>query len=269
VRRAATQQKFSLRVAALLALVAGMLVLGLFRNPGLLWPERAWEGPSLAHPLGCAEAGIDVLGVVSYGALYALTLAVCVATVACLIGLPLGAFCAFKGKERALYRLCDLLQAFPTFLLAMVALASAARPTRVHLLFVFSLTAWAPFARLAAVEAQVLRSAGYVEAARALGLGTVRTVWRHIAPALAPIARVQLGASAAATVVGEAALAFVGFGPRDGVSLGTLLEQGVVSMLRAPHVLVAGSVSVFITSRLILFAFAHTGGGSALFRSKL
>jgi peptide/nickel transport system permease protein len=238
----------------------GMLLLLLLRgDPATLVPERAWASPSLQYPLGCAEAGIDVLGVISYGTLYAFALAVAVAGLGCILGLPLGALCAFKGRERALYRVCDLLQAFPSFLLAMVALAAAQRPSRIHLFLVFSLTAWAPFARLAAVETQVLRNTGYVEAARALGKGTLATVWRHIAPALMPIARVQLGASAAATVVGEAALAFVGFGPRDGISLGTLLDQGVVSMLRAPHVLIAGALSVFVTSRVIMALLRSPG----------
>lgn len=224
------------------------------RDPAQLVPERAWQAPTWAHPLGCAEAGVDVLGVVGFGAAHALLLALSVAGLSLVLGVPLGAVAAFTGRERTLYRVCDLLQSFPTFLLAMVTLASVAHPSRVHIAFVFAMTAWVPFARLAAVETQVLRNAGYVEAARALGLGLHKTLGRHILPGVLPTARVQLGAAAAATVVGEAALAFVGFGPRDGVSLGTLLEQGVVSMQRAPHVLLAGALSVFLTSRFILAA---------------
>jgi broad specificity phosphatase PhoE len=52
----------------------------------------------------------------------------------------------------------------------------------------------------------------------------------------------------------EAALAFVGLGPRDGVSLGGVLDQGVAAMLLAPHVLVVGAASVFATSAAMLAA---------------
>ncbi len=52
----------------------------------------------------------------------------------------------------------------------------------------------------------------------------------------------------------QLALAFVGLGPRDGVSLGGLLDQGVVSMLRAPHVLVVAATCVFVTSSALLLA---------------
>jgi ABC-type dipeptide/oligopeptide/nickel transport system permease subunit len=55
-------------------------------------------------------------------------------------------------------------------------------------------------------------------------------------------------------MVSEAALSFVGLGPRDGVSLGSVLDQGVYAMLRAPHVLAVGSVSVFVTSLSLLIA---------------
>ena len=68
------------------------------------------------------------------------------------------------------------------------------------------------------------------------------------------VVAVQLGGTAAAIVVSEAALAFLGFGPRDGVSLGSVMDQGVAAMLRAPHVLVVGSLAVFATSTAMLLA---------------
>src|SRR5437870_1657871 len=75
-----------------------------------------------------------------------------------------------------------------------------------------------------------------------------RVVLRHLLPNLLDVVAVRLGSTAAAIVVSEAALAFVGFGTRDGVSLGSVLDQGVSAMLRAPHVLLVGAASVFLTS---------------------
>jgi ABC-type dipeptide/oligopeptide/nickel transport system permease subunit len=49
-------------------------------------------------------------------------------------------------------------------------------------------------------------------------------------------------------VLGESALAFVGLGPADGISLGVLLEQGALGMLRAPHVLIVSASAVAIAS---------------------
>ena len=112
----------------------------------------------------------------------------------------------------------------------------------------------APFARLALAQTRVLRGAAFVEAAYALGMAPSRVLFRHVVPNLLGVVAVQLGASAAMIVVSEAALAFLGFGPRDGVSLGNVMDQGVAAMLRAPHVLIVGSVAVFLTSGAMLVA---------------
>jgi ABC-type dipeptide/oligopeptide/nickel transport system permease subunit len=99
-----------------------------------------------------------------------------------------------------------------------------------------------------------LRDSAFIEAARALGGDRLRVVFRHLVPNLLGVVAVQLGATAAAVVVSEAALSFVGFGARDGVSLGAVLDQGVSAMLRAPHVLLVGAFSVFATSVSLMIA---------------
>jgi peptide/nickel transport system permease protein len=224
--------------------------------PERLEPMRAFATPSASHWFGCGEAGVDLLAVVSSAALRGIALAAAVAIVGLVIGAPLGAAAAFsRGRfERVCSRACDLVQAFPTFLLAMAVLAAVRSPDRIHIALVFSLTSWAPFARLALAETRVLRGAAFVEAAFALGLGRARVLFRHILPNLMGLLAVQLGSTAAAVVVSEAALAFVGFGPKNGVSLGGVLDQGVASMLRAPHVLAVGSLAVLFSSISLLTA---------------
>jgi peptide/nickel transport system permease protein len=223
---------------------------------GRLDPARAWCGVSAARPLGCGEAGVDLAPLVASAELRAVVLAAVVALVGLAVGTPLGAAAALaRGRvERAVDRGCDLVQAFPTFILALAVLSAVRAPSRVHIGAVFALTAWAPFARLALAQTRVLRDASFVEAAYALGRGPAGVLARHIAPNLLGVVAVQLGSTAAAIVVSEAALAFVGLGPRDGVSLGGVLDQGVAAMLRAPHVLVVGAVAVFVTSAAMLVA---------------
>lgn len=226
------------------------------RAPDRLDPENAWCAPSAARPLGCGEAGVDLLALVAHAEVRGVALAIAVALVGFAIGTPLGAAAAMsRGRlERFVDRACDLLQAFPSFLLALAVLSAVRSPSRVHLAFVFTITAWAPFARLALVQTRVLRGAAFVEAAVALGARPWAILFRHIVPNLLGIVAVQLGASGAAIVVSEAALSFVGLGPRDGVSLGSVLDQGVAAMLRAPHVLFVGALAVFVTSASMLVA---------------
>jgi peptide/nickel transport system permease protein len=246
------------RLVPLLAVVVVAAVGALLapRAPDRLEPSEAWCSPSLARPLGCGEGGVDLLSLVANGVLRGVVLAAVVAVVGFAVGTPLGALAALRrGRfERLVDRACDLIQAFPTFLLALAVLSAVASPTRVHLGCVFALTAWAPFARLALVQTRVVREAAFIEAAVALGVSRVRVLVRHVLPNVLGIVAVQLGSAGATIVVSEAAFAFVGFGPRDGVSLGNVMDQGVAAMLRAPHVLVAGAIAVLGTSAAMLWA---------------
>ncbi len=224
--------------------------------PERLEPAVAWCSPSVGRPLGCGEAGVDLLSVASHAELRGIALALAVALAGLVLGTPLGALAALaRGTtERAVERACDLIQAFPTFLLALAVLSAVRVPSRVHLGLVFALTAWAPFARLALVQTRVLRDASFVEAAFALGVMRPQVFLRHILPNLLGVVAVQLGSAGASIVVAEAAFAFVGLGPRDGVSIGAMLDQGVAAMLRAPHVLLVGAACVFVTSVSMLVA---------------
>lgn len=248
----------SARVARALPFAALVGVVGIGRLllafDARLDPARAYARPSVAHLLGCGEGGVDLASLVVDGALRTSALALAVALLAFAIGTPLGAAAALAGGrfERAVDRACDLVQALPGFLLALAVLAVVRHPTRLHLGIVFLATSWASFARLALVEARVLRRAAFVEAARALGGSRARVVFRHVVPNLLGTVAVQVGSTASAIVVGEAALAFVGLAPEGSASLGAVLDQGAAAMLVAPHVLLVGAGAVAATSLALL-----------------
>jgi len=237
--------------------LASAVAAGVAREPaGRLDAARAWCLPSSERPLGCGEAGVDLAAFLPAAELRAIALAAIVATAGFVVGTTLGVAAALaRGRiERSVDRTCDLVQAFPSFLLALVVLSAVRSPSRVHIGAVFALTAWAPFARLALAQTRVLRAAAFVEAARAIGRSSFGVLGRHVVPNLLGVVAVQLGSTAAAVVVSEAALGFVGLGPADGVSLGALIDQGVAAMLRAPHVLAVGTVAVSAASISLLLA---------------
>jgi peptide/nickel transport system permease protein len=252
-----------LPLAVLIA--ASALVTAVATEPaGRLDPARAWRAPSWQRPLGCGEAGVDLTSLVASAELRAVALAAVVALVGAAFGAPIGAAAALaRGRvERVVERTCDLVQAFPTFILALAVLSAVREPSRVAIGAVFAVTSWAPFARLALAQTRTLRDSAFVEAAVALGRRPAGVLARHVLPNVAAVTAVQLGSTAASMVVSEAGLAFVGFGPRDGVSLGGVLDQGVAAMLRAPHVLGVGAAAVFVTSAAMLVAGRALGGSS-------
>lgn len=246
-----------------LGLLAALALLGRLcaGDASTLVPSRALAAPSWAHPFGFGEGGIDLLAAIGAGVLGSLLLALFASAAGLVVGVLLGAFVGARGgwAERTLLRALDTVQALPSFFVALALLTAVREPTRLHLALVFSATAWAPYARLALAQTRVLRSAAFVDAARALGRSETSTVWIHVVPQLAPLAKVQFGASAAAVVLGETGLSFLGFVALSGPpSLGRLLDQGVTTMLVAPHVLVAAATAVLCTNAALLLA---TGGG--------
>lgn len=220
------------------------------RSPSRMTLDLAWAAPSAAHPFGSGDGGVDLLALVTHATFRALLLAAVVSLFGFLVGTPLGAVAGLaRGSfERWTLRACDLVQSFPSFLLALAVLSAVQTPSRLHIGLVFCITAWAPFARIAAAQARILGDSQFVEAARALGLARARVVLDHVLPNLLGPVAVQIGTAAAGVVLGETALGFVGLGPPDGVSLGALLEQGTLAMLRAPHVLAVGAVAVALVS---------------------
>ena len=236
--------------AATVLLASGAYALLSDASPSRLHLTSSWAGPSLSRPLGSGEAGVDLLPLVLHATFRVLLLAFVVAGIGFAVGTPIGAAAGLlRGRlERWVLRACDLVQAFPTFLLALAVRSAVRTPARWHIAAVFATTAWAPFARIAAAQARTLSEAQFVEAARALGATRGRTVTRHVLPNLLGPVAVQIGTAAAGVVLGETALGFVGLGPADGVSLGALLEQGTLGMLRAPHVLAVGAVAVATVS---------------------
>jgi peptide/nickel transport system permease protein len=247
---------------ALLLAMAGLARLLRSADPRRLDLSAELSRPTLRHPFGCGDGGVDLLALSAEALLRGISLAAVIAGLSLLVGTTVGAWAGLRGgaTARMVQRVCDVMQAFPSFVLALGVLSAIPHPTRLHVGAVLLMTAWAPFARLSLAELRVVRSLQYVEAARALGAPPLRVLFRHAVPATLPVARAQLGSSAAALLVADAALSFLGLGPADGVALGALIDQGVGASLRAPHVLLVGTAALCVGA-LVLQAIADPERG--------
>ena len=199
---------------------------------------------------------MNLMAMVASGVLRGVALAVVVALVGFVVGTPLGAAAALaRGRIGALRRArvrsrAGVPQLHPRAGRAERGAGAVPRAHRGRLRAHGVGALRAPGARPDAGAA----GCGVRRGGVALGRGRGGILVVHVVPNLLGVVAVQLGSTGAAIVVSEAALAFVGLGPRDGVSLGGVLDQGVAAMLRAPHVLVVGAVAVALTSAAMLIA---------------
>jgi peptide/nickel transport system permease protein len=217
------------------------------------------SGPTLAHPFGLDELGRDVLARILAGARISLLVGVVVVSVSSAAGLLFGAVAGyFGGRVDALIsRLMDVLLAFPGLLLA-IALVAVLGPSLTNVVLALSVIGWVGYARL--VRGQVLRTREleYVHAARALGAGTARILWRHVVPSTVPALLVQATLGMAGAIISEAALSFLGLGVQPPTpSWGTMINGGRAHLLDAPHLTVFPGVAI----ALLVLGFNFLGDG--------
>jgi len=209
---------------AIIALLAGVLLLAVIVlaafpdafvriDPLLADPTNALQPPSADHPFGTDQLGRDVLARVIHGARTSLLLGLGAVLVSLLGGIVIGVLAGLSRGivDRVLSRALDILFAFPDLLIAIVLIAilGVSLPT---LIIAIGVGAIPGYARVLRSQVQVVRSAGYVEAASGLGVPGVLVAIRHVLPnAMGPLlvlATIGIGTA----IISGSALSFVGLG---------------------------------------------------------
>ena len=177
------------------------------------------EPPSSSHLLGTDALGRDVAARIAYGARVSLGVALMTALLSLLIGAPLGVAAGYRGGwiDAIVSRCIESVACIPTLLLAISLLAVSPASLRqlpdvLRVAIVLAFGGWIPVARYLRGEFMRLRSSALVESARASGAGEWRIVVHHLLPAaMAPI-WVTAAFAAAAAIMVEAVLSFLGLG---------------------------------------------------------
>ncbi len=221
--------------------------------------SKAFEAPSLQHPFGLDENGVDLGIQMLLGARISLTVALSVVCINLLIGVIIGGIAAwYEGiVDQILMRCVDLVFAFPKFLLALAVLAMWGAGLY-HLIFALCVTGWAGFARVLRAEVLYLKKQDYVLAAFSYGASSIRLLVKHITPNVLGVILVQVMFSLSAVVIAEAGLSFLGLGlPQNIPSWGRLMSQGRTTLITAPHIALFPGLALFtLTLSFQLFAEA-------------
>lgn len=206
------------------------------------------QPPSTLHWLGTDKSGRDVAARLIYGAGISMKIGFISMGIALVIGLVLGSAAGFAGGwiDMLISRLIEIIMCFPTFFIILAIMAWL--PPRIEfVMIVIGLTRWVAIARYARAEIMRLRESDFAVAAKALGAGPVRIVFRHLVPnALAPIL-VSVTFGIASAVLIEAALSWLGFGVQaPQPSWGTMLRAGYENLFTAPHMIPPACVAIFL-----------------------
>jgi peptide/nickel transport system permease protein len=170
-------------------------------------------GGSAAYPLGTDQVGRDVLSRIIHGARISLLIGTLAVVVSLLVGVTLGLLSGFRGGrlDVVIMTVVDVTWSFPQLLLAL-AFVAALGPSLVTITLVLGLTGWERYARVVRAEVLALREKEFIEAARAMGIGSARIVWRHLLPNTFSSIVVLSTLQVAQAILQEAALSFLGVG---------------------------------------------------------
>lgn len=176
-------------------------------------PWQRLEPPSAEFWFGTDGLGRDVFSRTVMGSRVALLIALSVVTGAMLIGVPLGLLAGYLGGwvGEAVMRVTDVFQAVPQLVLAL-AFAAVMRPSIASAMLALTLTYWPFFCRIVYGETRRIRSGLFVDALQAQGAGTMRIMFLHVLPNVAPAIIVRATIGMGVTILVAATLGFLGMG---------------------------------------------------------
>jgi len=252
--------------------VAGAVILGLMAllvlfGP-LLWKlpindidfGARLKGPSWQHPFGTDDLGQDLFARMLYGGRISLAVGLVAMLIAVGVGTVVGAVAGISRGfvDAALMWLAELFLSIPPLPLLLLiiylfrdslkAIAGPEAGMFVLIVAVIGGFRWMPVARLVRAQFLSLREKEFVEAARALGASTTRTVVRHILPnSLGPVI-VAGTIDVAAAIIAESTLSFLGLGfPPDVPTWGRILYDAKDYMDIATHWALFPGAAIFLT----------------------
>ena len=228
--------KFALVAACYLALMAlcalfGPMLLGeaanamnlRMRNAPPFTLEQGW-----LYILGADALGRSILARLVVAAQNTLAVAAAAVAVAMTIGGVLGLIAGYAGGfvGNLIMRLADVIMSFPSLLLAVVVLY-VFEPRVANLVLVLAVTRIPIYLRTTRAEVLELRERMFVSAARVMGAGPVRIVWRHVVPLVVPTLITIATIDFAFVMLAESALSFLGIGiqPPE-ITWGLMVAQG-------------------------------------------
>ena len=213
-------------------------------------PESRLQTPSLAHPFGTDQFGRDLFARIIHGARYSLSFGIVCTILSLIFGGILGAGSAvFGGKIDDLsMRGLDAFMSIPFMLLAL-ALVSAMGPGLVNIMIAISVSSIPGYARIIRSVVLTVVQMEYIEAAKACGVGTIRTIVFHVLPNAIGTIIINATMSIAGLILAAAGLSYIGMGIQPPApEWGAMLSESTNFMRLYPHLVIFPGLAILITA---------------------
>ncbi|EGH98484.1 ABC transporter permease [Pseudomonas syringae] len=223
-----------------LAMLSGGALLGVWLLLALFAPwlapydpiyqntELRLLAPHLAHPFGTDNFGRDILSRVIWAARVDLQICVIGVVFPFMIGTFVGALSGYIGGrfDNLCMRLIDIVLAFP-FLVLMLAIIAILGPGLSSFYIAMALVGWVSYARLIRSQILVLKESDFALAAKSLGFGHLRILFRHLLPNAMFGSIVFSMSDAVLVLLSGASVSYLGLGVQPPLAeWGTMVAEG-------------------------------------------
>ena len=235
-------------VVAIFSVIALCVWSGLLGQGWLEVSGNRWESASSSHWFGTNMLGQDIMQRTLFGTATAFEVGLIVTFCSTILGTVLGALAGWYSHswlDEIILWFKGVLDSIPFYLFAAaVAFALQGNPWAMHLAMI--ITFWTTTARIIRGEVMRLKQREFIEAAHAIGLPGLITVFRHVLPNTLHVLLVQASIVFVAAINTEVILSFLGLGIQDGVSWGLMLAESSQEVL-------AGHFGNFVAAGAALF----------------
>ena len=248
--------------AAFLAFTAATLVGPLVYHVGINTIDfrASMVQPSWAHPFGTNDLGQDMLARVLWGGRVSIAVGLTAMAMAITVGTLVGAIAGYFGRtiDLILMRIADVFISLPQLpLLLLIIYLFRDRLSRMFgpqvgifwlIVVVIGGLNWMHTARLIRAGFLSVKEKEFIEAARGLGVGTARQIFRHIMPNVLSPVIVSATLSVGSSIIAESTLSFLGLGfPPDVPTWGRLLYDAQNYLQLAPHMAIFPGLLICLT----------------------
>jgi microcin C transport system permease protein len=217
-------------------------------------PGPAPSPPTWQNLLGTDDQARDVLARVIYGFRISVLFGLALTILSSIVGVIAGAVQGYYGGwlDLLFQRFIEIWTSMPTLYL-LIILASVVTPNFWWLLGLLLLFSWTALVGVVRAEFLRARNFDFVRAARALGVGNMTIMLRHILPNAMVATLTFMPFILIGGITSLTGLDFLGFGlPPGSPSLGELLAQGK-NNLQAPWLGISGFAVMAVMLSLLVF----------------
>ncbi len=209
--------------------------------------------------LGTDALGRDMLSRILFGGRISIMIGLVGTITATLVGILLGSIAGYAGGrvDNFIMRFVDILYGLPYMLVVIIMMAVFGKNV-INLFVAIALVSWLTLARVVRGQVISLKNAEFVEAARSMGAGPARIVFRHLTPNTLGVIVVFATLLVPDFIMSESFLSFLGLGVSAPLaSLGSLVSEGTNTMELYPWQLLVPAIAM----TLFLFAMNFLGDG--------